>query len=158
MGDVNGCCAEIGDTGILGILGISQIDWGGNACYECWKLAPCCGEPDCLNAFWCCFNWIFCFCGATCALYATSLGQKCAIFPHCLCGYYCMPCTHLFTRYNLRRRAGGRGNMIGDWMCLYCCSLCACCQNLRSVPISGWRQFPECNSFEWTVDNVIFIK
>eukprot|EP00796_Vickermania_ingenoplastis_P002163 gene2163-1332_t len=97
-------------TGILGCLGISQIDWGGNACYE---------------------------------LYATSLGQKCAFFPHCVCCCFCGPCMTVFTRYNLRRKAGVKGNMVGDWICTCCCGCCACCQNLRSVPIAGWRVVPE---------------
>eukprot|EP00796_Vickermania_ingenoplastis_P002164 gene2164-1333_t len=143
MGDVNGCCNEVKATGILGCLGISQIDWGGNACYEVWKCAPCCGGPDLINALLCLFNCWCCGPCMNCKLYATSLGQKCAFFPHCVCCCFCGPCMTVFTRYNLRRKAGVKGNMVGDWICTCCCGCCACCQNLRSVPIAGWRVVPE---------------
>lgn len=158
MGDVDGCVAEIQSTGVLGCLGISQIDWGGNACYEVWKLSPCCGSPDPINCLLYCFNFIFCGPCVNCKLYATSLGQKCAFFPHCVCCCFCGPCMTLFTRYNLRRKAGGKGNMIGDWVCLYCCGPCSCCQNLRSVDIGGWRVIPEVEVPQPIVSPLIVIK
>lgn len=158
MGDFNACVDEIKSTGILGCAGISQIDWGGNACYECWKCSPCCGAPDPMNCVLCILHWYFLSPCSNCKLYATSLDQPCAIFPHCLFGCYCAPYAALFTRYNLRRKAGGKGNMVGDWVCLYCCGPCACCQNLRSVQIAGWRLFPELQVPVPISDNLIFIK
>lgn len=157
MCDVDGCCNEIKSTGFMECLGFSQCDWGGNACYELWKLAPCCGAPDAINCLLCWFNCFFCCPCVHCKLYATSLNQTYSVLPHCLCGCFCCPCVSIFTRYNLRHRAGARGNMIGDWMCMYCCGPCAQCQNLRSVDVGGWRYFPEFDIPEATVKSIMFI-
>lgn len=48
-------CGEIVKGGILGLCGIDQIDWGGQAgaCYEVWKCSPCCGSPDPLGCILC---------------------------------------------------------------------------------------------------------
>lgn len=137
------CCSELSSTGVMGCLGCTQCDWGGNACWEFWKCSPCCGRPDIINCILCWFNWMICCPCANCKLYATSLSQRCAFFPHCICCCFCGPCMSLFTRYNLRRKAGVRGNMVGDCVCLTYCCLCVWCQNLRSVDVGGWRIFPD---------------
>ena len=139
---MSGCVAEIKAGGVQGIFGIDQINWGGQAgaFYEVWKVAPCCGSPDlkgclmCIGCWWCCGP-----CSA-CKLYASSLGQPCAIVQHCLM-VSCVPCTGCILRYNLRKKAGAKGNIIGDCVCLMCCGPCACCQQLRSVSPSEWNMF-----------------
>lgn len=136
--------SEICNNFPLGLCGIDQIDWGGQAgaFYECWKLSPCCGSPDIMGVLWFCLHWCFCFPCSSCKLYATSLGDQCSIWPHCIC-MLCCPCGRLFTRYNLRKKSGTSGNIIGDCVCIYFCAPCACCQEMRSVSPDGWRIFPE---------------
>ncbi|KAG5510878.1 hypothetical protein JKF63_06379 [Porcisia hertigi] len=127
----------------LGLLGLDQIDWGGQAgaFYECWRLSPCCGAPDCLGVLLCLFQWTCCYPCSACKLYATSLGDHCSLWPHCFC-ILCCPVGRLFTRYNLRKRSGTKGDMVGDCICILCCGPCACCQELRSVNTSGWSLIP----------------
>lgn len=138
------CLSELFSNGFFAWFGLTQCDWNkDNACWECWDCNPCCGNPDLLNSFLCCVNWyLLCWCDS-CRLYASSLNQQCSLFPHCLCGTFCVPCMHVFTRYNLRRRMNVKGNMVGDCICMTCCCPCAWGQNLRSVTISSWRCFPE---------------
>lgn len=139
---MNKCVSEIKAGGVKGIFGLDQIDWGGEAgkFYECWKLRPCCGAPDVVGAVMCCACWYCCGPCSSCKLYASSLGEPCAIVPHCL--MVCLvPCTPCIIRYNLRKRAGATGNFIGDCMCVLCCGPCACCQELRSVSAAEWNMF-----------------
>ncbi|CAJ1017196.1 hypothetical protein, conserved [Leishmania lindenbergi] len=129
----------------LGLLGLDQINWGGQAgaIYECWRLSPCCGSPDLTGCLLCLLHWLCLSPCSSCKLYATSMGDHCSLWPHCFCVLFCCPCARLFTRYNLRKKSGTRGNMIGDFMCIFCCCPCAYCQELRSVSPSGWRIVPE---------------
>jgi len=133
--------------GVDGFLGIDQIDWGGSAgaVYECWKLSPCCGSPfnlkDCLYCLGC---FYFCPLCTASKLLASSLEQQPAIVNHCLltyCGafYYCKPCI----RHNFRKKAGAKGNIIGDCVCACVFPYCSACQELRSVPISAWDWLPD---------------
>eukprot|EP00760_Papus_ankaliazontas_P024310 PhM_4_TR222/c0_g1_i1/m.100072 len=138
--------AEIAAGGFKGILGLDQITWPGHAgeCWEFWRCSPCCGDPinfmDCISCvlqFW--------FCGPCVAakLFATSVNQECAVWPHCFPLIMCCSCiTAPMERYNLRKKAGVSGNIIGDIVCLYCCSCCAGLQTLRSVPIEAWSLYP----------------
>jgi len=138
---MSGCIDEIKAGGIKGILGLDQIDWGGSAgkIYEIWKVAPCCGAPDIKGAAICCACWSFCgLCSAT-KLFASSVGQECSIMPHCLFVYFCGCVSGPVLRYNLRKKAGASGNIIGDCVCLWCCGPCACCQELRSVQPNEWN-------------------
>ncbi|EPY30529.1 hypothetical protein STCU_04021 [Strigomonas culicis] len=139
-------CAECYQECPFGILGLNQINWGGQAgaFYECWRVSPCCGAPNLYDTMLCLCHWIFMSPCSSCKLYATSLGDQCSIWPHCFC-ILCCPVGRLFTRYNLRKRSGARGNMIGDCVCIVCCCPCAWCQELRSVNPSGWRIIPECD-------------
>lgn len=133
--------AEIKAGGVQGIFGLDQMDWGGQAgaFYECWKLNPCCGEPDINGAVMCCVAWSCCGPCSTCKLFANSTGEPCAIVPHCLIGWCCFPCTVCMTRYNIRKRMNIPGNLMGDCMCCLCCGPCSMCQVLRSVPTTEWN-------------------
>lgn len=137
--------SECGQNLPLGLCGIDQINWNGEAgaFYECWRLSPFCGSPDPLGCLLCIVHWTCMSPCSACKLYATSLGDQCSIWPHCFC-ILCCPIGRLFTRYNLRKKSGTRGNMIGDFVCIWCCAPCACCQELRSVNPGGWRIIPEC--------------
>eukprot|EP00796_Vickermania_ingenoplastis_P002160 gene2160-1329_t len=129
---VQGPCSET--------CGCSQCTWNDtNACYHCWKCAPCCGGPDCLGAACCALHWTLLCCGAHCKLYATSLHQRCSWWPHIYLGIYCCPCMSWMTRYNLRLLAGVPGNLCGDCCCMMWCCPCAFCQLLRSVQPEAWR-------------------
>ena len=141
--EVNRCLSEIKEGGIVGICGLDQIDWGGSAgkFYEVWKVSPCCGSPDAnpKDAIMCCLCWSFCGqCSAT-KLFASSVDQPCSLIPHCLFVYFCGCISGPVLRYNLRKKAGVTGNIIGDCACVCCCGPCACCQELRSVQPSEWN-------------------
>lgn len=128
-------------------FGCSQCVWqDGNACYSIWKLAPCCGSPDVKGISCCLLNWVNCCCCwcACCKLYASSLHQECAWWPHICVGMFCCPCMTLFTRYNLRLLAGVPGNMCGDYYCCCCCPCCSFTQTLRSVDPETWRVTMTC--------------
>ncbi len=142
---MSGKCNQLMDEcrqgGPEGCLGIDQQNWGGSAgyFYEVWKCEPCCGSPaNPKDAIYCLFCWHCCSLCVTSKLFAYSLGQECALFPHILCiwcfGPWVAPCL----RYNLRKRAGVRGNICGDLVCLYFCGCCSWLQQLRSVPVSAW--------------------
>lgn len=138
-------CNEIVAGGILGCLGIDQVNWGGSAgaIYEVWKCSPCCGSPcNIKDALYCLVCWHCCGLCVTTKLFAYSLSQECAIFPHLICiwcfGPWAAPCM----RYNLRKKAGARGNICGDLVCLYFCGCCSWLQQLRSAPVSGWDILP----------------
>ena len=134
--------AEIKGGGIKGICGLDQLDWGnGGKIYECWKLQPCCGK-DVKSVCTCLITWYFCSSCAIAKLYSHSLDQDCGILNHCLFACCCPYCTAVFLRYNLRKKNGVPGNMIGDCVCLYFCNACSVCQELRSVPAAAWQIFP----------------
>jgi len=137
--------SEIKAGGIKGCIGLDQLDWGGKAgaCYEFWKLEPCCGSPcNVKDALWCMFCWYCCgFCSST-KMFASSLNQECALVPHILFMWFCSPFAGLCMRYNLRKRYGAQGNMCGDLVCLWCFGCCACLQELRSVQPSAWDCTP----------------
>lgn len=138
----NTVIAEIKAGGVEGCLGLDQIDWGGSAgkCYEFWRVEPCWGAPcNIKDTLMCLICWHFCLLCSYSKLYATSTGQMCAIVPHILCAWLLAPVAHLLTRYNLRKKAGARGNIIGDFMCGYFCCPCAFLQQIRSVSASGWN-------------------
>ena len=134
------CIAEIKATGVQGALGLDQMDWGDNKFYEIWKVSPCCGEPDAQKALYCIGSW---WCCGPCSfgkLFAASVGEDCAIVPHCLCGM--CPCGPILLRYNLRKKSGTTGNCIGDCVCTACCGPCSFCQILRSVSVNEWALTP----------------
>ncbi|EAN81663.1 hypothetical protein C3747_220g69 [Trypanosoma cruzi] len=136
---------EIESTLPLGLCGLDQLEWSGQAgaVWECWKLAPCCGHPDLLGVIYCLLHWTCLSPFSMCKLYASSLDDPCSVWPHCFC-ILCCPVGRWFTRYNLRKKNGTRGNIIGDCCCVFLClAPCACCQELRSVNASAWRLFPD---------------
>lgn len=141
------CIAEIKAGGVKGILGLDQIDWGGSAgaIYEVWRVTPCCGSPwnpkdaVCCIACWSCFS----LCTVT-KLFASSVGQPCSLIPHCLFMYFCACISGPVLRYNLRKKSGTSGNIIGDVVCLIFCNVCACCQEIRSVQPSEWNWLEPC--------------
>uniref|UniRef100_A0A0A9XTV2 Protein PLANT CADMIUM RESISTANCE 2 n=1 Tax=Lygus hesperus TaxID=30085 RepID=A0A0A9XTV2_LYGHE len=141
-----GVCGEVVHGGCRGLCGLDQINWGGpaGACYECWRCSPFCGRPDCYGCLVCCVNWTCCSCCASAKLYASSLGEPVACWPHCCCVMFCGFCSRLFTRYNLRKKAGVKGNILGDCCCICCCNVCSMCQELRSVNVCAWRVVPDC--------------
>jgi len=54
-----------------------------------------------------------------------------------------MPCVvPVCLRYNLRKKTGTPGSICGDAVCLYFLGPCACCQELRSVPVNDWSLWP----------------
>lgn len=127
----------------LGFFGLDQVRWAGSAgaVWEFWRWAPCCGAPDCYGVTCCIFHWTLLGPCSMCKLYASSLGDPVAVWPHCFC-VLCCPLARLFTRYNLRSRNGTQGNIIGDCCCVFlCCGPCACCQELRSVSTNFWSLF-----------------
>mmetsp|Transcript_23850 Transcript_23850/g.27682 ORF Transcript_23850/g.27682 Transcript_23850/m.27682 type:complete len:156 (+) Transcript_23850:61-528(+) len=136
---------EIKAGGVKGCLGLDQMDWGGEGgkFYELWKCAPCCGSPDLAGCLNCCFHW-------NCLGYLTymrtlawSQDNECAVVPHCVPLVCCCgPCTRVGFRYNLRHKAGVSGNLCGDFMCVWCCGICAFAQELRSMPVTAWQMFP----------------
>lgn len=132
--------AEIKAGGVTGLFGLDQMDWGGQsgAFYECWKVSPCCGEPDANAAVFCCLSWCCCGPCSACKLFANSTGDGCAIIPHCLIGC-CMPLAMTMTRYNIRKRMNVPGNICGDCVCSCCCAHCSLCQILRSTQTQEWN-------------------
>ncbi|ORC85138.1 uncharacterized protein TM35_000371110 [Trypanosoma theileri] len=152
--------SEIESTLPLGIFGLDQYQWSGSAgaVWEVWKLAPCCGAPDLFGVLCCFLHWTFLSPCSMCKLYATSLDDPCALWPHCFC-ILCCPIGRLFTRYNLRKKNGTTGNIIGDCCCAcLCLSPCACCQELRSVEPGAWRIVPEIPSIAVIVPGVRFLR
>ena len=138
-------CGEIKAGGIKGIFGIDQMDWGGSAgkIYEIWKLEPCCGSPfNPRDAAYCLVCWWCCSLCSTSKLFASSLSQPCSLVPHILCIWCFAPFAGICMRYNLRKKAGSQGNIIGDLVCLWCCGCCSWLQQLRSVPVSNWDIMP----------------
>eukprot|EP01065_Artemidia_motanka_P010465 TRINITY_DN1553_c2_g2_i15.p1 TRINITY_DN1553_c2_g2~~TRINITY_DN1553_c2_g2_i15.p1 ORF type:complete len:207 (+),score=59.88 TRINITY_DN1553_c2_g2_i15:414-1034(+) len=132
----------------------SQIDWNGNKCYEFWKLDPCCGAPDILNAAKCCVWWWFCGCFPSCQLWGTQLGApQCSVVNHCFipwlvpcvlysiawllpAGLWMLPywAAHVLLaptlRYNIRQKkgipaAGPCNGWLGDCIC-HTCAFCLC--------------------------------
>ena len=140
----SGILDEIKAGGIQGALGIDQIKWNkGGAIYEVWILEPCCGQPwNPKDALECALTWYLLGPCACTRLYAHSLDQDYALVNHCLYPY-CCPCpAALCMRYNLRKKSGTPGNILGDWVCMYCCMYCAACQEIRSVDRSAWTLWP----------------
>ena len=142
MGDK---CGEIKSGGIKGCCGIDQLDWGGKGgkIYECWKLEPCCGSPcNPKDACICVLHWWLCgFCSEA-KLFSSSLGAPCAIVPQVLFTCFCGPLAFWFTRYNLRKKNGVAGNLLGDLFCICFLNLCSFLQHLRSVQIKDWELVP----------------
>jgi Cys-rich protein (TIGR01571 family) len=62
--------------------------------------------------------------------------------PHVLFTWCCGPCAFWFTRYNLRKKNGVAGNLLGDFMCITFCGLCSFLQHLRASAISDWALVP----------------
>ncbi|KPA75859.1 putative transmembrane protein [Leptomonas pyrrhocoris] len=147
--------------GVSGLLGIDQIDWGGEAgkFYECWKINPCCGSPDAKKMLCCLFCWCCCSCCSMSKLFASSVDQECALVPHCLMACF-LPCiTAICVRTNLRNRLGVQGNMVGDCICVWCCGCCSQCQELRSVTTEEWNLLePAWKTPEVSAPEIIFLK
>eukprot|EP00760_Papus_ankaliazontas_P033683 PhM_4_TR662/c0_g1_i1/m.39571 len=130
----------------MGLIGIDQMDWGGKggAFYEIWKVSPCCGTPsfNLVDALMCALQWHFCSCCSVWKLYGSSLGQQCAWIPQCPFVWFCPLCTVVATRYNVRKKSGVKGNIIGDLVCTLFCGCCSFCQVLRAVNNGSWRLWP----------------
>jgi len=129
----------LSQTTMAQFIGLDQIDWGGNPgkCYECWKCQPCCGDGlfgalKCLGLWWCCG-----ICSAS-KLFASSVGQQCSVWPHCLLTWCCPLCAGVAIRNNIRRRSGAPGHIVGDLVCTCCCGYCSFCQVLRAVQVPEW--------------------
>ena len=136
---------EIYAGGVKGIFGLDQYDWGGTAgaIWELWKLSPCCGAtPNPKDAAYCLVCWWLCGPCSTAKLFASSLDQPCALVPHILCIWFAAPIAGICMRYNLRKKAGAQGNIIGDLVCLWCCGCCSWWQQLRSVQVNAWDIMP----------------
>ena len=140
-----GAVDEIKAGGIKGAFGLDQIDWGGQAgaCYEIWKLSPCCGAPDPMGALTCIGCWWCCGICSASKLYASSLGQECALIPHCAMACFCGICTAVIVRNASRKKAGASGNWLGDIVCTWCCGCCSGCQVLRSAQVNDWNYFSD---------------
>ena len=139
-----GVFQEIKAGGVEGCLGLDQINWGGKggAIYEIWKIDPCCGPPDPIQALECLVTW---YCLGFCSfskMYARALDQPCGVVNHIIFPYCCFPCSVLFLRYNIRKKNGVKGNLLGDAVCLYFLGPCAFCQELRAVPRDDWTLCP----------------
>jgi len=133
-----------------------EWDWegnGGHCINDCLKCEPCCGDPCnvkdgayCFFCFWCCGP-----CTA-CKMWASSMGQECAIVNHCL--PILIPYFTIWmgtsTRAGLRMKhgVGENGCTLGDCLMTCCVCTCACshCQHCRSVPISDWDWFEQCQN------------
>ena len=123
---------EIKAGGVNGCLGMDQVDWGGKGgkIYEIWKLEPCCGSPcNPKDAVICMATWYCCGVCAQSKLFASSMGSPCGLLPHFLFACFCPFCTSWFTRYNMRKKNGVAGNLLGDCVCTYFCGCCAGCQH-----------------------------
>lgn len=133
-------CSEIT---LPGIFGLDQWNWSGNnEIYAVWKLAPCCGGPDVIGALKCILHWWILGPCSFAHLYGSSVGAGCTIFPQCLFAWF-LPCIAApLTRYNLRKKAGQKGNIIGDLVCMYFLGPCACCQELRAASVNDWALWP----------------
>ncbi|EPY16381.1 hypothetical protein STCU_11335 [Strigomonas culicis] len=141
--------------------GCDQCDWGGDAaeCYACWKLNPCCGTPDPCKMLSCFLCWECCYLCSFSKLFASSVEQECAIFPHCILVALCQPYVRLCVRNNLRRRLGVQGSMMGDAVCCCCCWVCSFCQELRAVPREAWNLIePSWRTPECMAPELVFLK
>lgn len=138
-------CDEIKAGGIEGCIGWDQVDWGeatGGKTFEFWPLSPCCGTPcDSKTACYCMAMWLCCNVCSASKLCATSLDQPCSIWPHFMCVALCAPLSIIALRYNVRKKVGIEGTIIGDCLCMYFCGPFACCQMLRAVAPSDWDAF-----------------
>eukprot|EP00211_Chloroparvula_japonica_P013032 CAMPEP_0119122968 /NCGR_PEP_ID=MMETSP1310-20130426/3060_1 /TAXON_ID=464262 /ORGANISM="Genus nov. species nov., Strain RCC2339" /LENGTH=135 /DNA_ID=CAMNT_0007112703 /DNA_START=270 /DNA_END=677 /DNA_ORIENTATION=- len=74
------------------------------------------------------------------------MDQNCMVINHCC--FLCIPYIggmvfHTVLRNNLRVRAGAPGNPVGDCLAVscICCSPCAICQEIRSVPVDAWKWY-----------------
>eukprot|EP00996_Jenningsia_fusiforme_P003511 NODE_4306_length_831_cov_21.445013_g3978_i0.p2 GENE.NODE_4306_length_831_cov_21.445013_g3978_i0~~NODE_4306_length_831_cov_21.445013_g3978_i0.p2 ORF type:complete len:163 (+),score=22.17 NODE_4306_length_831_cov_21.445013_g3978_i0:106-594(+) len=145
MSDVeNFTSALAAPNGVQSYIGLDQVDWNGNQCYEIWKVEPCCGSPwnpkDCL--YCCALHYCCGLCVGTKAL-ASSVDQDCALVPHCLCIYCCGPCASICLRHNVRKKNGVPSSIIGDCVCVCCCGACAGCQTLRGMRKEDWDFIPD---------------
>ena len=133
----------ISEITLLGICGLDQWNWGGNnEIFAVWKLNPCCGGPDLMGALKCAIHWWVLIPCSYAHLYVSSVGAGCTIFPQCLFAWFCLPVAAPLTRYNLRKKAGQLGNIIGDLVCCYFLAPCALCQELRSTSANDWALYP----------------
>lgn len=138
---------EIKNGGVKGCLGIDQLEWGagrGDALWEIWKLQPCCGSPcSPKDAVYCLVIWYCCNFIPLARMYGSSMHQTpCACIPHMLMAYLCPNFTTCLMRYNIRKKNGVPGNIIGDLLCAHFCSPCSMLQMLRAVPVKDWDPFP----------------
>jgi len=77
-----------------------NCDWGNagwsgkaGACWDCFKLEPCCGEPcNAAAGCYCCLCWTFCSPCTFTKLLAYSMDQECFVVNHCgpVCIAYCI--------------------------------------------------------------------
>jgi len=136
---------------------ILALEWGGNAgaCWECWKLEPCCGEPcnpaDGVRCFLCWFCPIVSFLSSA-KLYAYSTNQDCACVNHILpvfIPYVGGIVVSIAMRHNLRVKVGAglpakdTTGILGDLIMVCIFGYCVHCQNLRSVDRGAWDWMAE---------------
>eukprot|EP01101_Sappina_pedata_P007246 TRINITY_DN379_c0_g1_i1.p1 TRINITY_DN379_c0_g1~~TRINITY_DN379_c0_g1_i1.p1 ORF type:complete len:194 (-),score=62.60 TRINITY_DN379_c0_g1_i1:167-670(-) len=136
---------------------ILSMEWAGQpgACWEVWKLEPCCGEPcnpaDGVRCFLC---WCCPIVGLLSAakLYSSTQDQPCSIVNHCL--PYFIPyvggiLAGVSTRHNTRVKngfglpAGDVSGMVGDGVLLCFCGPCTFGQLLRATKNEDWDWIKE---------------
>eukprot|EP01094_Clydonella_sp_ATCC50884_P030186 TRINITY_DN974_c0_g1_i1.p1 TRINITY_DN974_c0_g1~~TRINITY_DN974_c0_g1_i1.p1 ORF type:complete len:206 (+),score=12.20 TRINITY_DN974_c0_g1_i1:65-619(+) len=122
------------------------------ACWECWKLEPCCGSPcNPMSGAYCFLCWVCCGCCSYAKLIAHTQDQECGVVNHCLPILGTMlpvvGWVWAFLMYgNVRhqaRMAAGQGDAkawIGDWIVVLvpCTAPCTLCQTLRTVEPEAW--------------------
>eukprot|EP01101_Sappina_pedata_P007383 TRINITY_DN3889_c0_g2_i1.p2 TRINITY_DN3889_c0_g2~~TRINITY_DN3889_c0_g2_i1.p2 ORF type:complete len:158 (+),score=39.16 TRINITY_DN3889_c0_g2_i1:25-498(+) len=141
-------------------MDIFACNWEGRAgaCWECWKLEPCCGDPcNPLDGVRCYLCWVcpIVNCASSFKLYAHSQDQDCAVVNHflpfiidCVTG---LPFASTTMRHNLRTKFGRSpapmdpSGLVGDAVMMWCCGACSMCQMLRSVDKESWDWIKEVN-------------
>eukprot|EP01103_Thecamoeba_quadrilineata_P019146 TRINITY_DN7635_c0_g1_i1.p1 TRINITY_DN7635_c0_g1~~TRINITY_DN7635_c0_g1_i1.p1 ORF type:complete len:173 (-),score=8.53 TRINITY_DN7635_c0_g1_i1:149-622(-) len=131
--------------------------WGGKAgaCWEIWKVEPCCGEPANLaDAVYCAACWcipvVNCFTAGK--LYSGSLDQQYGLVNHCV--PFIIPYVSIAfataLRHNVRTKYGvglpimDPQGLLGDFIMVCCCGCCSGCQTLRA---SGGKE-----AWDWIPD------
>jgi len=143
-------------------------EWPGQsgACWECWKLEPCCGEPcnskDGVHCFLC-FACPIVGCFSTGKLYSYSQNQEYQLVNHCL-GMLIPIVSGTSLRHNIRvknnigKPAMDHEGILGDGIMMFFCGACSGCQILRSVSRETWDWHTEytAKGFQTFKDPCIF--
>eukprot|EP00164_Ancoracysta_twista_P013017 GFYU01020631.1.p2 GENE.GFYU01020631.1~~GFYU01020631.1.p2 ORF type:complete len:157 (+),score=34.48 GFYU01020631.1:34-504(+) len=128
---------DVGKKTKSALPGWMEMEWGSNACWQCWKLDPCCSDVP--TAIKCIVCW---GCFAPCArgkLIAHGEGQDCALVNHVLIPSCLAPCYQILLRRNVRGGSTSDNTWIGDIVCTLCCGPCTFCQILRQTGNDSWN-------------------